>query len=836
MKLVRSPARAPRIALVALALAALAAPPAKAQQLGRDGRCTAEVPEVSSASADRDNVVDHFVIVSAPSLYVGADDDRLMEPRVSAALEMHTPLLRVRQIGSRMLVRTRRKVLDDDFVCAWISAPPSTNEAGQGDVLPFDAPPITVGTEIDWTDPVTGQSKRLENPLPLKAMLRSNPESDPDDATRVQIYERPTITAKPRTEASVFGIYLIYGEREVDGSFWFWIAGESPQSPTRFAGWVPAEHVLLWETQLSLYFNDQERGTGIYAGRDLAATGDEHGVLASRPEDFRERAVGPPATNGDGEPLSNIARFPILLEEPSSSGRGQTLYRIGFFGDSGEIEDVSERGRKQQNVRRIDMLFLLDNTLSMTEYFPHVVRGVRKATDRIARINEAEGYDVEVKYAAAVYGDYADEAAIVDEMQFQVISRLGEPGYTEHLARLTAIAESGGYYEDALVDKPEAGLAGVLRGITDLQWSEETEFKVIVWIGDHGSRESGDTEHVTIDEVRATIVDEDVLLFPINVGGRYSEIWNGEFVRQGNELAAVRGMRTTITHDGGRSADYEATERAIEEAIGRLYKSSLVTSVAIREGTDINQVLAERRDLLDLDIPAAEGDVRRIATAICEMAFGSVGCENAAQSGQFMGEGYVRYDERLENYDFWVNLTYDDLDLLSRIMQLTCRGFERSSVRRNIEQAMTLVTSTLGGEPYRPDIPVGEFLRRYIFLPANHFPSILESTPDRIEEQWQQARDADTRSGTLEETLRIADPICRSAELLGLAFDNKRLIDPGTDLVRASSLSDRPGIEYSWTVADNARLVDFDWEWSQGGENNYFYLPVDFFPSRVEFE
>ena len=635
----------------------------------------------------------------------------------------------------------------------------------------------------------------------------------------------------------MFGIYLIYAEREVDGDFWFWVAGESPQSPTSFAGWVPAEHVLLWETQMSLFFNDQEKGSEIYAGRDLAATGDENGVLARRPEDFRERSAGELATGDDGEALSNIARFPILLEEPSAAGRGQTLYRIGFFGDTGEVEDSSERGRVQKNVRRIDVLFVLDNTLSMTEYFPYVVRGVRSATDRIARVNEEEGYDVEVKYAAAVYGDYADATAVVDEMQFQVISRLGEPNYTEHLGRLTSIAESGDYYEDALADRAEAGLGGLLRGMSDLQWSADTEFKVIVWIGDHGSRETGDAEHVTIDEVRATMRANDVFVLPINVAGRFDPIWNSEFVRQGDALASVRGLSSVVTHDGDGAADFDETERAIEEAISNFYLSSVVASVAIREGQNIDQTLEKRRDLLSLDIPAAEGDVRKISTAICEMAFGSVGCENAARSGQFMGEGFVLYDDRLRNYDFWVNLTYDDLDLLSRIMQLTCRGFERSSVRRNIEQAMTLVTSTLGGEQYRPDIPVGEFLRRYIFLPANHFPSILESTPDRIEEQWQRARDADTNTGTLDETLRIADPICRSAELLGLAFDGKRLVDPDTDLVRASSLSDDSrGVEYSWTVADNDRVLDFDWEWSQGGENNYFYLPVDYLPSRVSAE
>jgi len=815
------------IALIAtIVLVSAFAGPARAQQISEDGRCSPDVPEVSSASGDDENPVEYFTLVDSPRLYTDADDDRTLDPGAFALLEMHTALLKVEETGFRMLFRSQRKLLGDAFVCAWID---------KADVLPIlsKPQPITVGTPIDWTDPETGKTRTLENPLPLKAVLRSNPESDPDDATVVQIYDKPTITSSPRTDASVFGIYLIYAEREVAGSFWYWIAGDEPHVPTRFAGWVPADHLLLWESQLSLYFNAQTSGTAIYVDPEFAASADPSGLIADRPADYRERSNGEPMLNEDGEAVANIARFPILNEETSGAGRGQTVYRIGFFGDSGQVEASSERGRKQQNVRRIDMLFVLDNTLSMTEYFPHVVSAVRSSADRIAAINASEGYDVEVKYAAAVYGDYFDRGASPDAMQFQVISKLGSPGYTEHLGRLSAIADSGDYYKDALADKPEAGLAGIARGIRELQWSEGTEFKVVVWIGDHGSRERGSAERTGIPEVRDLLVANDVLLLPINVGGRFDGIWNGEFIRQGNELAAVRGLETAITHDSDGRADYAETESEIEEAIANLYVSSLAASIAIREGTDIERTLAEREELLELDIPAAEGDVRRISTAICEMAFGNVGCQNAARSGQFMGEGYVRYDERLANYDFWVNLDYFELDILGRIMQLTCRGFERSTVKRNIEQAMLLLTTTLGGDQYRPDVPVGEFLRRYIFLPANHFPSILESTPDRIEEQWQQARDADTREDTNERTLRIADPICRSAALLGLAFDSKRLVDPATDLVRVADLTESANSEFAWTVRDNARVLDFNWEWSQGGENNYFYLPVDFFPSRV---
>lgn len=772
-----------------------------------------------------DDTTDFFTISGNPDLYVGADDDRRLQPQVSSTLEMQSSVIRVAKTGSRILIRTQKKILNDDFLCGWID---------EKSVLPKNIKPVTVGTPIDFTDPVTGVTKEIKNPLPMKALLRSNPEFESSDATLVSIYEKPSITSPKRTEASVFGIYLIYKQELLEDGLWYWIAGEDPWLPTRYSGWVPDHHVLLWESQLSVYFNDQKQDTEIHFSFDSAATSDTSGVLARRPEDFFERSVGEPVSVSDKNIDTNIARFPILLEEATSDETGQSIYRIGFFGDSQVVEEASQRGRIQQNVRKIDMLFVLDNTLSMTEYFPHVVQAVRNATDTIAQINASEGYDVEVKYAAAVYGDYQNSAASVDDAQFQVLARLASPGYTEHLGRLTAVAEDVDYYRDEQNDMPEAGLAGVVRGIEELEWSSETEFKVVVWIGDHGSREAGNSEPLTINAVREVISENNVLLLPINVSGRFDTLWNSEFIRQGNELAAVRGLDTKLAYDDTSVASYDHAGQLIEEAIANMYVSALTASFAIREGTNIQQTLTERRDLLALGIPAAEADVRKISTAICEIAFGNRGCENVSASGQFMAEGFVRYDSKLKNYDFWVNLEFVQLDILTRVMQLTCRGFERSNVKKNIENAMTIVQTTMGGTTYRSDIPVGEYLRQYLFLPAKHFPSILESTPDKIEEQWQSARDTDTRNGNLQETQKIADPICRSSTLLRLAFDNKRLIDHRTDLVRTSTLTDGQRGEYSWSVVSNDRLLDFNWEWSQGGENNYFYLPVDFLPSRIE--
>lgn len=795
---------------------------ASAQQVDQAGICT---DDFQIASSDRSN--EFFTIVGQPDLYIGANDDTLLLPDVSAALPMHTRLQRIGETEFRLLFRTNKKLYDGRRVCGWIN-----KTAGQEDVLPVFAERLKVGTPVDWTDPVTGKTRELENPLPLKALLRSNPQFDSDDATLVSIYDRPTITSNTRTDASVFGIYYVYAERlTANNEYWYWIAGEDPDVPTPFAGWVSQEFVLLWESQLSLFFNDNDQNDLIFATRDFAANNDATGVLGQRPDKFEERSLGEAK---DSEFSSkNIARFPILNEESSANGRGQTIYRIGFFGDGGQLEQTSEIGNVQIDIRNIDILFVLDNTLSMTEYFSSVVQAVRNSAEVIKQINEQEGYDVNVKYAAATYGDYLSDDARIGNVQFDIVSNLGLPGYTEHLGKLTDIAERGDYFRDSMDDRPEAGLAGVLLGVETLEWTSDARFKVVVWIGDHGSRDFEDREGLTVSFVKERLVKSNVLLLPINVSGRYDTQWNNQFIRQGDQLAGTFGLKTKIAHDGGQSDDYNRTQEFIEEAIANMYVSSLVSSITLRDRTNISQTIKEQKDLFDL-IPAAESDVAQISKAICEMAFGSKGCDNIRASKQFMAEGYVLYDERYENYDFWVNLTFDNLDILSRVLELTCDGFDRGNVKRYIEQAMVVVQTTMGGDRYRSDIPIGEFLRRYLLLPSNHFPSFLESTPDKIDELWQQARNIDSENGDLVETTQIADPICRSAAMLAIVSDKKRLKDPAKDLVRASSLSDRAS--YEWTVADTQSLVDFDWEWAQGGENNFYYIPVSFLPGRVSAE
>lgn len=771
---------------------------------------------------------DYFTIVSGPDLYTAEDSDVLVDNSISEKLLMHTRLHKIKESRFRTFFMTKRKLNNGQRICGWMQAKPSRNAdpTTPEDAISWLAPKITVGNLVEWTDPVTNKIQRQENPLPLKAVLRSNPESDTANATLVKIYDKPTLSSRARTEAKVFGVYYIYSERLLDEGIWYWIAGNEPNTQTRFAGWVPESHVVLWGSQLSLYFNEKAESTGIYLDARMARRDDKSAIISRRPAGFVERTIGPPRGSAN-----NIAKFPII-DTYESDRRGETIYQVAYFGDDKGVERSSDRAKIGQSIKNIDILFLLDNTKSMTEYFPYVVEGVKNSTRLIARANRENGFTVKVKYAAAVYGDYRGSANSVENLEFDIVANLGADGYTEHLRKLERLAASGQPYGDQTYrDLPEGGLAGIVRGVNELDWSSNSGLKVIVWIGDHGSREPGASEGVSVPDVREVLASKNVLLFPINVSGRYDRHWNTRFIEQGSQLT-ISELQTRITHNNAQSNDFAAARADIEQSISNMYLSSVTAGIAITEGLNINQTISDRPDLFELGIPAAQADVTAISSAICEQAFGNQGCANLQDTGQFMSEGFVRFDERLKNYSFWVNLTQRQLEILQIILSNTCRGFDGggASVKKQLERAMLQVQHAFSlDEEYSTDIPLGLYLRRFLFLPSQHFPSFLESTPDRIAEAWEAARQKDR--GEFEYTGPIADPICRSAKLIDLVLDSKRVEDINTDIQPSRLVDDRAA--YSWSVADNSKMHDFDWEWAQGGENNYYYIPTEYLPGNI---
>lgn len=802
----------------------LAGRPSLSQDI--NGQCAAGVglPAFSSSS-------DYFSLSSSPGAYLGAFDDTEISAEISTSIDMHTRFRKLSEQESRIQLISVDKNDKGNRICAWFEVT---------DFLPFNATPQKISDPVSWVDPISGQSKSLPNPLPLKAILRSNPSQISSGARGVSFFNQPTVESTARKYASVFGVYYVYATRQTDAGIWYWLAGKDPSFATLYSGWVPEENVLLWESQLSLYFNEVNLNSNIYASAEQASIAQPSGILGKRPRDFNERTLEPNSAVADNS--FNIARFPILSEKVEHSTSGQTVYEIGFFGSDDEvgghltensITDSSKIARVQQNVKNVDILFLIDNTLSMSEYFKWIVKAVNQSATELNSINEKKGYDIDVRYAAAVYGDYTDDIASIDSAQFEIVSRFARPGQVKHLEKLVDRGSSGStFFRDPNEDLPEAGLAALMLSMSDMQWNNDAFFKVIIWIGDHGSRAAGENEQLDLAFVKQSLAENNAFLVPINVSGRYDNRWNFEFIRQGDELTEDgNGMPTRIAHNGAQLDDHDYVVEYVRQAISAMYQSSLVANIALREQLPLEEAIRSSTDLLALELPLADADVLSISQAICTMAFGDSGCLRVKKDGQFMGKGYVRYDERFKNYSYWINLTSEQLDLIQRVLDAACRGFERGEVKRQIENAMILVQNAMGGDTYRNDVPVGVYLRRFFLLPRDYFPSFLESTPEAIEDAWREAVEFDLNNGDLVRTSAIADTVCKSATLLDLVVKNKRVSNPDTDVVRMSDITNKDS--YRWTVAEPESLIDFDWEWVQGGENNFVYIPTSFLPSRL---
>jgi len=785
-----------------------------------NGGCSAEHAETTGE--------EYFTILGTPDLFLGAGDTTKIDAEAISSIDMHTSVYVLEKGEDVSLIKTTKNLLNGEPICGGVATrdilPRNTNSA--------DA--RKVANTIEWENPKTGKLEILQNNTPHKIILKSNP-SDESDATKVSLYDKPDESSRIRTGATVFGVFYYYDERiDENGEDWYWIAGETPRQPTEFSGWIPGKHALFWESQISIYYNDEDTDANIYATPESAENFDSEQILAAKPSDYVERSSGPDVVSDE-----NIARFPVLNEEPlmeESKIGGKSLYRVGFFADSDQVQDSSVRAKNQGLIKNVDMVFLLDNTLSMTKYFPYVVEGVQNSTSLINNYNADQGLDIEVRYGAALYGDYLSDEALPGDIQFEVIADFSYAGYAKHFNRLVDIAEGNDYFEDELNDRPEAGLAGIVEAINQMQWSDSSQFRVLVWIGDHGSREVGNSETVDIEQVIDAVNANNVMVLPINVSGQFDAKWNKEFVRQGDIIAGTRGvgdspLATRIAYESDGTEDFNNTLSFIEEVVIGTYTTSVVVSESVQTGGTITETISRRQDLLDL-IPAGKTDVVAMSSVLCEMVFGESGCQTVRTKGQFMTEGFVTFDEQQRNFDFWINLTYPQLEGLALALRSLCKGFEQNNIVTNLESAMVGIQTTFGGDAYRSDIPIGKYLRRHIFLPAEHFPSILESTPDDINELWELARDLDTRNNTTDETQRIARPVCKSAALLSLALQNKRLIDPANDLVLNEA---RNSINsYSWKPIGNDRVLDFNWDWAQGGNNSYYYLPVNFFPENVE--
>lgn len=178
-------------------------------------------------------------------------------------------------------------------------------------------------------------------------------------------------------------------------------------------GWVPKDIVQPWESRVCLEPNQDE--AAVQERKDLNIRANLF-LNQDAADNFRSSGVCNDKL-GDIDPmekqlLPDWKRFPILSENPSA----KTI-------ETGFITDIIDKSSNQKvinleqqasankefeiirdNIRQVNIVFVVDGGDGMTEYFPSVITAI----DKIFKYNDGSQSNNRLKYGAVVYRDYSD--------------------------------------------------------------------------------------------------------------------------------------------------------------------------------------------------------------------------------------------------------------------------------------------------------------------------------------------------------------------------------------------------------------------------------------------
>lgn len=217
---------------------------------------------------------------------------------------------------------------------------------------------------------------------------------------------------------------------------------------------------------------------------------------------------------------ASVLRFPILNDSTDS----KDIYRCTTFGSmQGELSDIAERKNKAEqaykqsveNMKRLNLIVVIDGTRSMEKYFPAVKSAITQACKDYLT---ADYYTPRV--GLVIYRDYSDgEAGLVEYVP------MSEPDDM----RLNSFFDKGGDYgiksdasdrtnEEALFKGLETALNTELMGYT------KDESNVLLVIGDCGN-DDRDEQCLSQEEIVAKMVENNINLLAFQIRRNNEHAW-----------------------------------------------------------------------------------------------------------------------------------------------------------------------------------------------------------------------------------------------------------------------------------------------------------------------
>lgn len=803
-------------ALFALALPVL---PAHAQQadsfVSPSGTCQTDLYEKISAYPRSGN----SVTVRTQQIKSG----RLApQPMTDAVIPPFTPV--------KCYARTEDLVLilaeEGQNFCGWV---PRTALLGgaQGDAGPIT--PLNRGRACPSLDPMTvsaycarkeelGSFEALceemrqpdgsfaNNPIETKFLTWNANADDPADRTAVARYSAPDTGARLDSDLSIFSVFKVWDvAASPDGEDLFVLIG--PDQKT-VEGWVLETAGTVWFSRLTTFFK---------GGAQAPILTEAPGTAAAEP-----LAVVPPNLDAMLSGGEDFDKYPVLVDnrapEATLGTRQEPHLEIAFIGARcGENQLCSDTGGdrvvdKISLLDSVDVLFVMDATASMTDYFPMVAEEV--ADIALARASTTN------RFGAVMYGDFLSTRAMDPgaPMQIKTAVPLTEIYGGDEFATLQT---ADLFIVDPVGDKPEAAFAALHQAITAEDWRADG-VRIVVHIADHGDR--GPAPDALVDLMTA----QNVLYVPIAVLGEFIAGVNGGFVSQTRDLldrtridGVPMGIDTQLTYDatrGGQSDD-EARLRIRQSLRGATELQDVIS-------TQIASILLSGEESTVAEsnrYPPGYAQLVAAARKIYGIDLDDV--QSSAEARTLAAKGYVAVppDGTSDDWDYFAAISPNDVKLLSEQFDILCKSMHDTGAEGLLSNALREVIEILTGDVLsrnnalyfayfdnRDDIPLVNrtILGDGVFELGQDLGSLSKTTRTRVEAYRREA--------------------CRTRKLLKLIDSNLRVERPfeiGPD--------GRPGdLVWDQVEQDYDDLTSRKYIWPRIGIGNVqtIYLPLDYMP------
>jgi len=335
----------------------------------------------------------------------------------------------------------------------------------------------------------------------IKVYIKNNWRTDIKNIDSVPIQSGPSEYYETIDRVSIFNIYYVVKKNEkhslISNSAYF--QSTDKDIDDNILGWINNEYCLFWDSRLGVFFNksnlsDRER-IPIFNNKSDAEKYFQTGII--------ENVLAFENPNITGDICYNTNRFPIL----EIHDKCIRICWIGKFNFKAEVNTNNpkkitklERYKNQlnslvENIKRIDLLFIIDATKGMEKYFEAIADGITEFNQSLPQV-ERNRYRV----AIAIYRDITDQENVfkllLDFSNFKSIS------ITSEILRVAAkMIWSNPEDKDIIED----GYLGLYKSISKVHW-EKNHFRASVIIGDYGSHEPSGHDEIGNPIVSDTIV------------------------------------------------------------------------------------------------------------------------------------------------------------------------------------------------------------------------------------------------------------------------------------------------------------------------------------------